>query len=220
MIILLFGPPGSGKGTQARRIAEWLKVAPISTGEMLREEYQAGTELGLSTHLIISTGALVSDDVVNQLLLQRFDQPDGQGGFLLDGYPRTLQQAVFLDNLVAERGLGPMLILHLDVPAEVLIRRIEARRYCPVCHRTYNLRSRPPKHDTLCDDDGTPLIERRDDSAAVIAERLRAYEQMTRPIVDYYADRNYHRIDGNRPPAEITAELASILQPLAMLPQE
>ncbi|MGH9665557.1 MAG: adenylate kinase family protein, partial [Bryobacteraceae bacterium] len=213
MIILLFGPPGSGKGTQSRRITEWLKIPAISTGEMLREEYQAGTDLGLRTHAVISTGALVSDDVVNQMLLRREEQRNGSGGFLLDGYPRTLQQAAFLDALVERRGLHPLVVLHLDVPAEALIRRIGARRYCPVCHRTYNLLSQPPKHDSLCDDDGTPLLERQDDGAAVIAERLRSYEQLTGPIVTYYAGRNYYRIDGDRQPSEITAELEAILEP-------
>jgi adenylate kinase len=212
LIILLFGPPGSGKGTQSRRITQRLGIPAISTGEMLREEYQAGTELGLRTHSVISTGALVSDDVVNEMLLRREEQRNGSGGFLLDGYPRTLQQAGFLDALVERRGLHPLIVLHLDVRAETLIRRIGARRYCPVCHRTYNLLSQPPKRDSLCDDDGTPLLERQDDSAAVIAERLRAYEQLTGPIVNYYAGRNYFRIDGDRAPSEITAELEAILE--------
>lgn len=213
MIILLFGPPGSGKGTQSRRITEWLKIPAISTGEMLREEYQAGTELGLATHAVISRGTLVSDDVVNQMLVRREQQRNGAGGFLLDGYPRTIKQAEFLDELVDRCNLHPLIVLHLDVPAETLIRRIGARRYCPVCHRTYNLLSQPPKRDSVCDDDGSSLLERQDDNAAVVAERLRAYEELTGPIVNYYSGRNYHRIDGSRTPSEITVELQRILEP-------
>lgn len=213
VIILLFGPPGSGKGTQSRRITEWLGIPAISTGEMLREEYQAGTQLGLATYAVVARGSLVSDSVVNRMLLRRMEQARSAGGFLLDGYPRTLQQAKFLDGLVNRLKLQPLVVLHLDVPAEALIRRMSSRRYCPVCHRTYNLLSQPPKQDEVCDYDGTPLKTRKDDSEAVITERLRAYEQLTGPIVNYYAGRNYYRIDGSRSPAEITADLRSILEP-------
>jgi adenylate kinase len=181
---------------------------------MLRTEYQAGTALGVAAYSVMSAGGLVGDDLVNQMLARRLEQPDCRNGALLDGYPRTLPQANFLDRLTAESGQGPITVLHLDVPAAVLIQRMAARRYCPTCQRTYNLLSNPPKFDTVCDVDGTPLIERKDDSEAVIAERLRGYEQVTNPIVAHYAGPNYHRIDGNRPPAEIEAEIEAILAPV------
>lgn len=162
----------------------------------------------------MSAGGLVGDDLVNQMLERRLDLPGWRDGALLDGYPRTLPQAKFLDELVAARGLGPITVLHLDVPHDVLLRRMAARRYCPTCQRTYNLLSNRPKHDTVCDDDGTPLLERKDDREPVIAERLRAYQQQTDPIVAYYAGENYYRIDGDRSPAEIEAKIEAILAPM------
>ncbi len=212
MVLLLFGPPGSGKGTQSRLITNWLKIPAISTGEMLREQIQAGTGLGKSAQSVMATGGLVGDDLVNEMLLARISQPDCASGFLLDGYPRTVDQAAFLDHVLMERKLPGPVVLHLDVPFAALIARMSSRRQCPKCGRIYNLLSNPPKNDTVCDDDGTPLITRKDDQVEVFTERLRTYDEMTRPVLSYYNDRDYFQISGDRSPKYIFEEITSILE--------
>ena len=214
MVLLLFGPPGSGKGTQSRLITNWLRIPAISTGDMLRAEIQAGTALGRAAGSIMASGGLVSDDLVNKILALRITQPDCRRGFLLDGYPRTMQQAEYLDRLVAERGLPQPIILHLDVPMDALIGRMTSRRQCPKCGRIYNLLHQPPKKPGVCDDDGTPLITRKDDQEEVVRERIRTYEELTRPVLSHYQDRNYYQIRGDRSPSYIFEEITGILEPL------
>jgi len=214
VVLLLFGPPGSGKGTQSRLITNWLGIPAISTGDMLRAEIQAGTELGNAARSIMASGGLVSDDLVNKMLARRVAQPDCQRGFLLDGYPRTLQQAEFFDTLVKERGLPKPIILHLDVPMDALIGRMTSRRQCPKCGRIYNLLHQPPKKAGVCDDDGTPLVTRKDDQEDVVRDRLRTYDELTRPVLAYYQDRNYYQIRGDRSPSYIFEEITGILEPL------
>ena len=175
MVLLLFGPPGSGKGTQSRLITNWLRIPGISTGDMLRAEIQAGTDLGRTAQSIMAAGGLVGDDLVNKMLVNRVSQPDAQGGFLLDGYPRTLEQAEFLDRMLAERRLPKPVVLHLDVPLDALAGRLTSRRQCPTCGTIYNLLHQPPKKAGLCDNDGSPLITRKDDQEDVVLERLRNY---------------------------------------------
>lgn len=211
MVILLFGPPGSGKGTQSARIVGRMGIPAISTGEMLRAEVAKGTELGKRVADILAAGSLVDDDTVNHVLMNRISHRDCRKGFLLDGYPRTVAQAEFLDQAIAERGLPPAVVIHLDVPAETLRRRIGARRQCPVCGRIYNLLHKPPQDDGLCDVDRTPLQTRRDDRDEVIRERLKGYNELTYPVLEYYARRAYHRVDGDRPADEIFDEIEAIL---------
>lgn len=214
MILLLFGPPGSGKGTQARLIANWLGIPAISTGDMLRAEIQAGTPLGRTASSIMANGGLVGDDLVNKMLAQRISQPDCQRGFLLDGYPRTVEQAEFLDLLIVERDLPKPIVLHLDVPLDALIGRLTSRRQCPKCGRIYNLLHQPPKKTGICDDDGTGLITRSDDREDVVRERIRTYEELSRPVLAHYQDRNYYQIRGDRSPSYIFEEITGILEPL------
>lgn len=215
MVLLLFGPPGSGKGTQSRLITNWLAIPAISTGEMLRAEMDAGTPLGEAARSIVTSGGLVGDDLVNEMLKYRISQPDCARGFLLDGYPRTLDQAQFLDRLVAERDLPNPVILHLDVPMDALLGRITSRRQCPACQRIYNLLHEPPRNADLCDDDGTPLITRKDDQDDVIRERIRTYDEQTRPVLAHYQHRDtYYQIRGDRSPAYIFEEIVGILEPL------
>jgi adenylate kinase len=214
VVLLLFGPPGSGKGTQSRLITNWLGIPAISTGDMLRGEIQAGTALGVAATSIMASGGLVSDDLVNKMLAQRVAQPDCERGFLLDGYPRTVQQAEYFDGLVAERDLPKPIILHLDVPMDALIGRMTSRRQCPKCGRIYNLLHQPPKKPGICDDDGTPLFTRRDDQEDVVKERIRTYDEVTRPVLAYYQDRNYYQIRGDRSPGYIFEEITGILEPL------
>ena len=214
MVLLLFGPPGSGKGTQSRLITNWLAIPAISTGDMLRAEIQGGTPLGKAARSIMASGGLVGDDLVNKMLAQRIAQPDCKSGFLLDGYPRTVQQAEYFDSLVTERGLPKPIILHLDVPMDALIGRMTSRRQCPKCGRIYNLLHQPPKKSGFCDDDGTPLDTRKDDQEDVVRERIRTYDELTRPVLAYYQDRNYHQIRGDRSPSYIFEEITGILEPL------
>ena len=211
LVILLFGPPGSGKGTQAAYIVSRLHIPSISTGDMLRTELQLGTPLGNAAAAVISSGGLVSDDLVNAMLAERLLQPDCRDGFLLDGYPRTVSQAVFLDAFLSRKGLPQPLVIHLDVPEESLISRISSRRQCPTCGRIYNLLHNPPKLDELCDLDATPLVRRKDDQEEVVRERLRAFEEITRMVESHYTGGCYHKLDGDRPAEEVSADIGKIL---------
>ena len=214
MVLLLFGPPGSGKGTQSGRISNWLKIPAISTGDMLREEIKAGTALGNAAQAIMTSGGLVGDDLVNRMLAHRVSAPDSTHGFLLDGYPRTVEQAEYLDGLLRERNFNTPVVLHLDVPLDALVGRLTSRRQCPKCKRIYNLLQLPPKTPGVCDDDGTPLITRKDDTEEVVKERIRTYDAVTRPVLAYYQDRRYHQIRGDRSPEYIFEEISGILDPL------
>lgn len=213
MVILLFGPPGCGKGTQSPAISKLLDIPAISTGEMLRGEVGAGTPLGNQVKSILASGGLVSDELVNEIVKSRISQPDCKNGFLLDGYPRTLAQAKYLDGLLASMGFPPPTVFHLATPKSVLIERISSRRQCPVCGRIYNLLFKPPQAPETCDVDGAALIRRADDSVEVVTARLDAYEKQTAPIMVHYAGCDYHSIPANRPPAEIFQEIEAILKP-------
>jgi len=197
-------------------ITNWLRIPGISTGDMLRAEIQAGTDLGRTAQSIMAAGGLVGDDLVNKMLVNRVSQPDAQGGFLLDGYPRTLDQAEFLDRMLAERRLPKPVVLHLDVPLDALAGRLTSRRQCPSCGTIYNLLHQPPKKAGLCDNDGTPLITRKDDQEDVVLERLRNYVALSRPVLAHYQyqDSNYHQIRGDRSPSYVFEEITGILDPL------
>jgi len=212
VVVLLFGPPGCGKGTQSRLITAWLKIPAISTGEMLRAEMQAGTELGRLAQEIMSSGGLVGDDIVNNMLASRIGKTDCCNGFLLDGYPRTVEQAEYLDQLLQSRHLARPIVLHLDVPEDALVGRMTSRRQCPKCSRVYNLLHQPPKATGVCDDDGVELIIRKDDQESIFRERLRTYDEQTRPVLAHYHDRSYHQIRGDRSPNYIFEEITGVLE--------
>ncbi len=213
MIVLLFGPPGCGKGTQAAFIAKRFNIPAISTGEVLRGECKAGTELGKAATAVMAAGGLVGDELINPMVANRIAQPDCARGFLLDGYPRTAAQAEFLSGLLGERRLPKPVAVFLDVPAPVLVRRISSRRQCPACSRIYNLLSQPPKTAGMCDDDGTALIQRGDDNETVVAQRLEAYQRQTGPVIEYYSKQGAVRIDGDRPMDAIWREIEALLAP-------
>jgi len=220
LTILLFGPPGSGKGTQGRLIIDWLRetrgqvIPSISTGDMLRAEIAAASELGRKTQSIIAAGGLVSDDLINAALARRIRQPDCEHGFMLDGYPRTVEQAEFLDAHLAARNFPPPAVIHLDVPADVLVGRMISRRQCSQCGRMYNILSQRPKIAGQCDDDGAALAIRKDDQEGVIRERLRTYREVTRPVLDYYPSNRYFQISGDRSAPYIFEEITRILESL------
>ncbi len=211
MIVLLFGPPGCGKGTQATSISRRFHIPAISTGEMFRAECKAGTDLGRQACSILKSGGLVGDGIANQIVANRIQQSDCSSGFLLDGYPRTLEQAHFLEGLLARLGLPEPIAIHLDVPAHVLVSRITARRQCGRCGRIFNLLSQPPKAPGVCDDDQSPLVAREDDTEQVILARLEAYHDATGPMIAYYRDRGCHHVDATVAPAQIFAEIERLL---------
>lgn len=208
---MLFGPPGSGKGTQSSFISSHLKIPAISTGEMLRAECNARTALGQAVCDILARGELVGDDLVNEMVIRRLSQPDCRSGFLLDGYPRTVPQAIFLHDYLEANGLPKPIAIHLDVPIPILVARMSSRRQCPSCGRIYNLLHRAPERDGLCDADGATLARRNDDSEEVIHERLKEYHDRTEPLIAFSREADYYRINGDRSPDEITRDIEAVL---------
>ena len=211
MVILLFGPPGCGKGTQGAVITRQLGVPSISTGEIFRAELKAGTPLGNAAKEIMASGGLVGDDIVNAMVKGRLGQPDCRNGFLLDGFPRTLAQAQFLDGLLKELSYPEPTILFLEVADAVLIARLTSRRQCPACSAIYNVLSYPPQKEGVCDRDGAALIQRDDDKEEVIRARLVAYAESTGPLIGYYSSRDFHTLDGNRKPEVVQIDVDRIL---------
>ncbi len=211
MIVLLFGPPGCGKGTQAAGIAARYEIPAISTGELFRAECKAGTELGKKSAAILAAGGLIGDDIVNCMVAGRIAGADCANGFLLDGYPRTIAQARFLSALLESRGLPSPTIIHLSVPDEVLVRRLTARRQCPQCLHIYNLHTQPPRVGEVCDGDGATLVTRADDQESVIRDRLRAYREQTGPLLDWYGAEAVHCVDGTASPDVVAREIQRLL---------
>ncbi len=216
--IVLFGSPGSGKGTQAKMLAECLGVPHVSTGDMLRERIRRGAEpdtgLAARMHARMQAGSLVSDEVVNAMVEERLSRPDAARGFILDGYPRTMDQAAHLSEWLDRAGIRE-LVIYLAVDYNVVIARLTGRRQCPRCGTLYNLVSRPPRVDELCDLDGEKLIIRDDDSEAVIRERLDAYERQTRPVLDFLksAGRRVMEVDASSdPPRRVFEKICQAME--------
>ena len=199
--IVLFGSPGSGKGTQAKMLRECLQIPHVSTGDMLREQSAALSNCVVAT---MQSGALVKDDLVNRMVEERLTRRDASRGFILDGYPRTLSQAKHLGEWFDGRGVREV-VIHLEVDYNVIIARLTGRRQCPRCGTLYNLATQPPREDNVCDLDGEALIIRVDDSEAVIRESLDAYERQTRPVLAYYreAGRRVVTVDGSLDPPDL-----------------
>jgi adenylate kinase len=207
--LLLFGPPGSGKGTQAVLLADALKAPHISTGDIFRQNVKEGTVLGKQVKAIMDAGQLVPDELVNGIVEDRLAQPDCSKGFILDGYPRTLRQAEMLDSLLA-RLRKAKVVVNLLVDYNIIISRIAARRQCPVCGSSYNLVSNPPKLDGVCDRDRAALIQREDDKEEVMRKRFDAYNEQTLPVVDFFRGGGYRLVEvtgGNGAPEELTAKI-------------
>lgn len=184
--MILFGPPGSGKGTQARLLLEHCVNGPhISTGDMLRRHIAREDDIGLEVSAVMKAGRLVSDQLVNKLVDERIQEPDCRGGFILDGYPRTVNQATVLQGMAGRYGIDTA-VVHLLVDYEKLVARLSGRRQCPVCGTLYSLATNPPRVAGICDLDGAGLVTREDDREAVIRERLRQYDSETRPVLEYF----------------------------------
>ena len=211
--LILFGPPGSGKGTQAGYLKDRLGIPHISTGDMLRERIASGDPLGQRVKDLMQAGRLVPDDVVNQLVDDRISLPDCARGFILDGYPRTLLQAEVLHVRLQDRGFPPV-VIHLKVDYTRIISRIAGRRQCPVCGTLYSLTSNPPRQPDICDREGARLIIREDDKESVIRERLEGYDRQTRPLLEYFATSGVlvHEVDGSDgSPSEILDRICNVL---------
>jgi adenylate kinase len=183
---IFLGPPGAGKGTQAKRIAKQLGVPHLSTGDMMRDAVARGTDLGKIVGPIMQRGELVSDELVMKMVEERLAQPDCATGCLFDGFPRTLPQAEGLDAILRRGGFGKPVVVDLAVNDDKLLRRLTGRRTCSVGGEIYNIYEAPPKVDGVCDHDGGGLVQRADDTAEVVKQRLAAYERATKPLADYY----------------------------------
>ncbi len=186
MRIVLLGAPGAGKGTLAKDLVRFLNVPHISTGDMFREAVSSGSDLGKQVEQILKTGALVPDEIVNELVKERLSRRDCRNGFIFDGYPRTVQQALALDEMLKEMDQKLDAVLYLKVDEDVVVKRLTNRRICPRCGRIYNLLSMPPEEDELCDDCKVKLIQRDDDREEVVRNRFRVYNELTAPLIDYY----------------------------------
>jgi adenylate kinase len=212
VVLVLMGPPGAGKGTQAERLASELEIPHLSTGNLLREHLVRKTEIGERARGFMDRGELVPDDVVIEMLHERAEQPDGRHGFLLDGFPRTLEQARALEAELLRRAEehGPIVLraIELHVPDEVLVRRLAGRRTCRTCGRAQHLEFSPPRVPGRCDRCGGELYQRDDDRPEVVQERLAVYRRQTLPVERYYEERGLLvRLDGDRPPDEVFAAL-------------
>lgn len=185
LCLILFGAPGSGKGTQAKLLKHTLGLPHISTGDMLRERVARRDELGLQVEKILQAGGLVPDVTVNALVADRIEQPDCKPGFILDGYPRTVSQAEILAEMLREREIATV-VVHLKVDYNVIVARLAGRRLCPVCGALYSLSPNAPTVSEVCDYDGSTLVVRDDDREEVVTERMKAYDRQTSPVLEYF----------------------------------
>lgn len=212
MILVLLGAPGAGKGTQAERIIKKYNIPQISTGDILRSEVKNNTALGLEAKKYMDKGELVPDELIISMIKNRIEEPDCKNGFLLDGFPRTVNQAKALDELLKEKGLKLDYVINIEVPFDVIIKRLTSRLYCSICKKTYNLLYSPPTIENVCDVCGGKLIKRADDEEETVKNRLRVYEDMTKPLIDYYMQQGLLiNIDGNREPDKIFEDVAKVL---------
>src|SRR5690554_2768804 len=211
--MIFVGPPGAGKGSQAKLISEALNIPHISTGDMFRTHIKGETTLGLEAKKYTDQGLLVPDDVTNQMVEERLSKNDVQRGFIFDGYPRTPEQATFLDTLLMKSQLEIDVVLNITSSDDVIIKRITGRRTCPVCGAIYHIDNYPPKVAGICDNDGATLIQRKDDQKETISRRLNVYKEETFPLIKYYANKNLLvDVDGNRKLDAITKDILEILE--------
>ncbi len=184
--LVFLGPPGSGKGTQADYLQEKCGWLHLSSGDLFRENIAKGTELGMKVKDILARGALVPDDLTIQMVMNRLHEPDAGPGVVLDGFPRTRAQAEALQRELAKEGKQIDRAVYFRIDDEVIIDRLSARRVCPKDGAVYNLKSKPPKQDEVCDNDGAPLVQRSDDKPEVVRKRLEVYRELTTPVIDFY----------------------------------
>lgn len=210
MILILLGPPGSGKGTQAQRLTEKLGLTHLSTGDILREAVKNGSELGQKAEGFMKTGALVPDDLIIDMILSRIEENSKVNDFMLDGFPRNLSQAERLDEIFREKDLTVDQVIYLNVPETELVKRLSGRLYCPRCNSGYNYPMHLPKSEGICDNDGESLLRRPDDEKDVVQKRLAVYRELTSPLEEYYRrQRILFEVAADTSPDEVTQAIVN-----------
>ena len=211
--VIFLGPPGSGKGTQAKVLAARYGIPHLSTGDMLREHISKGTPLGLKAKPIMARGELVPDSLVLKMVADRIDREDCYHGFVFDGFPRTVTQAKYLGELLKQHGLNQPFVIHMVIGRSALLKRLTGRRTCKVGGEIYNIYDRPPKVEGVCDKDGGELVQRPDDTEEVVAPRLHAYEKQTAPLVSFYRRLNsLDDIDATKSVEEVQQQVADSVE--------
>ncbi len=212
MQLLLMGPPGAGKGTQAAELVKKFNIPHISTGDMFRAAVKEGTELGKKAKAVMDAGGLVPDEITIGIVKERLTKEDCKKGFILDGFPRTVEQADALTKILNDLGMKLTRVLNIHVPFEDLIERAVGRRICKQCGATYHIKFNPTKKANACDECGGELYQRKDDNEETMKNRLSAYENSTKPLIDYYKKADlYTEIDGRQPIDKVTEDLVSVL---------
>ena len=215
--LILLGPPGAGKGTQAARLTDDFHLPYIATGDMLRAAVKEGTALGKQAKEFMDRGDLVPDEVIIGMILDCMEGPDCADGFLLDGFPRNVQQAESLEQAMKEKNRGVTATMLIDVPDDEVVKRISGRRVCQKTGHVYNVFSDPPKHDGVCDQDGSRLVQREDDAEDVVRNRLAVYHEQTAPLVAFYEERGVlKRFDGMRSPTEVHDHIRATIATLRL----
>ena len=213
MRLILLGPPGAGKGTQAKRVIEEFDIPHISTGDIFRKNIKEKTELGQKVEGLLAQGKLEPDELTIEIVWDRLDQEDCKNGFLLDGFPRTIPQAEALDEGLAKRGLKLDRVLNIDVDKDSLVKRLSGRRVCPSCGASYHIDNNPTKVEGICDACQTPVIQREDDKEETVLDRIKVYDSQTKPLVDFYNKQDLvFTVDGTLPIDEITNKLVTELK--------
>jgi len=212
MRVILVGPPGVGKGSQATVLAKKLNIPHISTGDMFRSHFKNNTTLGQQARKYTDAGLLVPDQVTNDMVADRFNESDCLSGFILDGYPRNIFQANFLDQLLKDKGWHIDSVININADEKVLVRRITGRRLCPQCGTIYHIDTNPPKVENICDKDYHALIQRADDTKEIVKDRLEVYHTETAPLIDYYQQQDLvTNVNGDRQIEKVTNEILGIL---------
>jgi adenylate kinase len=215
--LILFGPPGAGKGTQADRLRVDFRLPYISTGDTLRSNVKDGTDLGRKAKEYMDAGELVPDDLIVAMAAARLTEADTEDGFILDGFPRTIEQARALEQLLSERGRRITAAILIDVPDDEVVRRLSGRRVCVKAGHNYHIEFDPPKREGVCDQDGSRLIQRDDDQPEVVRNRLAVYHRQTEPLISYYDQQGVmRRIDGMRSPDEVHDHIRAVIATLLL----